>query len=72
MTTSYGGSLCWDCKRAGGGLGCCFVDNKPSGSTPVPGWTAERKTISASSLNKYGLRSYELYIVKDCPLFEEG
>lgn len=73
MTTSHNGSLCWECRKAASGLGCCFVDNKPSGATPVPGWIAETKIIrSADTARIYkGKSIYEVYIVKDCPLFEE-
>ena len=66
----YDGSLCWNCKKASGGLGCPFVDEKPSGSVPIKGWTARKKHVQNSPPNSSHLE--KIYVVQDCPLFEEG
>lgn len=58
-------SLCKSCARAAGGFGCPWVDNIPSGRTPVSGWRAHgerRKDLK----NKV----HVLVIVEACPLFE--
>lgn len=62
-------SICWRCARAGGGMGCPFVDGFPSGETPVEGWAADRVTRQMD----YGRhpRFAEQYVVKECPLFAE-
>lgn len=60
------GSLCWRCRKACAGLGCCWVDEKPSGTVPVPGWqAAEHESV------QYGGRGI-IYTVQACPQFEEG
>ncbi len=68
MDLPYDCSLCWLCKKASGGQGCNFVDDTPSGATPIRGWQAREKKIKSSNIKK----TETIYIVQDCPLFERG
>lgn len=54
-------SLCWNCAKACGK--CSWSDGS---FTPVPGWTAEKTTLSGS-----GGSPTESYHVFACPLFED-
>ncbi len=60
------GSLCWQCRKAGGGQGCCWIDETPSGSVPVPGWTVTARKATL------GHSKDMVYTVQNCPQFEEG
>lgn len=64
----YTASLCWSCAKTAGGLGCSWIDKKPSGSYPVQNWKTE---VQMRYLNNKKFPQ-KIYIVKDCPLFEEG
>ncbi len=59
-------SLCWQCKKACPGQGCCWIDEKPSGKVSVPGWqTIKREVVQ-------GRGKGIVQIVQACPQFEEG
>ena len=57
-------SLCWSCARAAGGYGCPWVDSRPSGETPVPGWRATKMPRRWR-----GQQQGSGYLVTKCPLF---
>lgn len=67
-TGIYAASLCWSCAKAAGGLGCPWVDKEPSGSQAVKNCETEVRTQRLSNRKI----PQKVYIVKDCPLFEEG
>lgn len=54
-------TLCWDCARSAGGLGCPWVDGEPP--RPVPGWQVERLKRSCHK------QMDAAYVVTSCPLF---
>lgn len=58
------GTLCWHCEWATGKDGHCPWARS---LTPVPGWEAIKSKLRQSE-GQYA----DSYIVKDCPLFEEG
>ena len=58
------GTLCWHCKWACGKDGHCPWARS---LTPVPGWKAQKVKLKISK-EVYT----DSYIVKECPLFEEG
>lgn len=61
---SANGTLCWHCKWACGKDGHCPW---ASHLVPVEGWEAKKTYL------KVGEDAYtDSYIIKDCPLFEEG
>lgn len=55
-------SLCWRCVKSGGGLGCPWIDDKPSGRTKVKGWKTEGKVRNSGKVST---------IVLSCPLYEK-
>ena len=61
---SANGTLCWHCKWACGKDGHCPW---ASHLVPVEGWEAKK-----TYLKQQGEQYTDSYIVKDCPLFEEG
>ena len=61
---SANGTLCWHCKWATGKDGHCPW---ASHLVPVEGWDAKKVKLKISA-GEYT----DSYIVKDCPLFEEG
>lgn len=63
----YWATLCWDCKKAGGGYGCPWIDEKPSGTITVPGWKTKPKILIISNHRGYK----KGHIVRKCPLYEE-
>lgn len=55
-------TLCWRCKKSYLG-GCDWADD----FRPVEGWNATRKDIHSSDH-----KTFESYVVHDCPKFERG
>ncbi len=58
------GTLCWNCKWATGKEGRCPWARS---LTPVDGWGAKKVKLKVSATDYT-----DSYIVKECPLFEEG
>lgn len=61
---SANGTLCWHCKWATGLEGHCPWARS---FTPVDGWGAKKVKLKVSTTDYT-----DSYIVKECPLFEEG
>lgn len=57
-------SLCWSCARAAGGYGCPWVDRRPTGEIPVPGWQ-----VVKIPRRFRGQQEGSGYLVTECPLF---
>lgn len=56
-------SLCWQCARSVGGLGCPRIDMPGNASEPIPGWEAKERTLRNTE------KLARVYVVKACPLF---
>lgn len=57
-------SICWKCARAGGGLGCPWVDDNRA----VPGWQAKERVLR-NSHGRGKLITSRVKVVLTCPLF---
>lgn len=55
-------SLCWSCAKAGGSLGCPWVDRYPSGKHEVRNWKVKLIKRMNGEVSK---------VVLDCPLYEK-
>jgi hypothetical protein len=60
-------TLCWKCKKATASDNCPWAND----FIPVEGWDAEETVLVIRSTRGYE-RKDTSYIVRECPLFEEG
>lgn len=65
-------TLCWSCKNACGGCSWSEVDKSTNKLRfqPVEGWTADETKVRIGCAQSGRYKTS--YLVRACPLFEEG
>lgn len=60
-------TLCWECRHATNPEGVCPWSRS---FIPVPGWDAKPHTLYVSA--RYQKHQIKSFLVRQCPLYEEG